>query len=36
MIEKALFEIIYLLLYGLIIETIVVFALIILIVFLSK
>ena len=36
MIETILFNLIYLLLFGLIIETIVVFALIILIIFLSK
>ena len=36
MIEAVLLEIIYLLLFGLVIETIIVFALIILVIFLSK
>lgn len=36
MIETVLLEIIYLLLFGIVVETIIVFALIILVVFLSK
>ena len=36
MIEAVLLEIIYLLLFGLVVETIIVFALIILVIFLSK
>ena len=36
MIEAALLEIIYLLLFGLVVETIIVFALIILVIILSK